>query len=209
MTAALAVGILVTGGVYLILQRELLRVVLGFVLLGHAVNILFVAAGGMHRRGVPLIGQTVPEEAADPLPQAFVLTAIVITFGITVYLLALLRADGAPSPPVEPDEAADAGSPITPPATRPDTREAAPGTPPASESDPESLAEAEADARARVLGEEPPVTGGTERPAPTAGPAGPPDGTAGHRPEPGPDDTDGHTGHDDTDRVTDDEGEHR
>ncbi|MBB0230550.1 cation:proton antiporter subunit C [Streptomyces calidiresistens] len=181
MTAALAVGILVTGGVYLILQRELLRVVLGFVLLGHAVNILFVAAGGMDRRGVPLIGQTSPEEAADPLPQAFVLTAIVITFGITVYLLALLRADGAPSPPAEPDEAADAGSPVAAPSARPDARQATPGTPPTSESDPESLAEAESDARAGVAGKEP-EPGEPDRRRATAGPTGDPAAGAGDSP---------------------------
>ncbi|MBB0243264.1 hypothetical protein FNQ90_03845 [Streptomyces alkaliphilus] len=189
MTAALAVGILVTGGVYLILQRELLRVVLGFVLLGHAVNILFVAAGGMDRRGVPLIGQTSPGEAADPLPQAFVLTAIVITFGITIYLLALLRADGAPSPPAEPDEAADAGSPRAAPSARADARDAAAGTPPTSESDPESLAEAEADARARVLGEES-RPGEDDLPGATAGPArepkGPPGGPDPEEPVSGP-----------------------
>jgi multicomponent Na+:H+ antiporter subunit C len=95
VTAAVAVGVLVAGGVYLVLQRDLIRVVLGFVLLGHAVNVLVLAAGGMDRRGLPLIGQGDPATAADPLPQAFVLTAIVITFGITVYLLALARAGGA------------------------------------------------------------------------------------------------------------------
>ena len=92
MTAAIAVGLLVAGGVYLILQRSLIRVVIGFVLLGHAVNVLVLSAGGMDRRGLPLIGRGDPAAAADPLPQAFVLTAIVITFGITVYLLALARA---------------------------------------------------------------------------------------------------------------------
>ena len=92
MTAAIAVGVLVAGGVYLVLQRGLVRVVIGFILLGHAVNVLVLSAGGMDRRGLPLIGQGDPAQAADPLPQAFVLTAIVITFGITVYLLALVRA---------------------------------------------------------------------------------------------------------------------
>ena len=95
MTAAIAVGLLVAGGVYLVLQRSLVRVVIGFVLLGHAVNVLVLSAGGMARRGLPLIGQGDPDQAADPLPQAFVLTAIVITFGITVYLLALARASSA------------------------------------------------------------------------------------------------------------------
>lgn len=92
MTAALAVGILTAGGVYLILQKGLVRVTLGFILLGHAANLLLVAAGGMGRRGVPIIGWTDPAESADPLPQAFALTAIVITFGITVYLLGLSGA---------------------------------------------------------------------------------------------------------------------
>ncbi|TKJ18124.1 NADH-quinone oxidoreductase subunit K [Blastococcus sp. CCUG 61487] len=92
MTAAIAVGVLVAGGVYLVLQRGLLRVVLGFILLGHAVNVLLVAAGGLDRRGVPLIGQSDPSTTADPLPQAFVLTAVVITFAVTVYLLGLARA---------------------------------------------------------------------------------------------------------------------
>ncbi|MGY1751252.1 sodium:proton antiporter [Modestobacter sp. SYSU DS0511] len=92
MTAAVAVGLLMAAGVYLVLQRTLLRVVVGFVLLGHAVNLLLVSAGGPHRRGLPLAGQGGDEPAADPLPQAFVLTAIVITFAITVYLLGLARA---------------------------------------------------------------------------------------------------------------------
>ncbi len=115
MTAAIAVGLLVTGGVYLVLQRDLVRVVVGFVLLGHAVNVLVVSAGGMDRRGLPLIGQGDPGQAADPLPQAFVLTAIVITFGITVYLLALARAsssagDQQPSDGTAPPTTPDGGS---------------------------------------------------------------------------------------------------
>lgn len=92
MTAALMVGLLVAGGVFLLLRRGLLRIILGFVLLGHAVNVLLVSAGGMQRRGVPLLGEAEADVAADPLPQAFVLTAVVITFGITVYMLALARA---------------------------------------------------------------------------------------------------------------------
>jgi multicomponent Na+:H+ antiporter subunit C len=93
MTAAIAVGILAGAGVYLILQPHLLRVIFGFVLLGHGVNLLLVAAGGMARRRAPLLGTGDLSQMADPLPQAFVLTAIVITFGITIYLLALVRAD--------------------------------------------------------------------------------------------------------------------
>jgi multicomponent Na+:H+ antiporter subunit C len=98
MTAALAAGLLVTGGVYLILQRGLVRVAFGFVLLGHAANIIVVSAGGMGLRAAPLLGHADTEDMADPLPQAFVLTAIVITFGITVYLLAMARGGGEDDP---------------------------------------------------------------------------------------------------------------
>lgn len=113
MTAALAVAVLVAGGVFLILQKGLVRVTLGFILLGHAANLVLVAAGGMGRRGVPIIGWTDPDLAADPLPQAFALTAIVITFGITVYLLGLSGAGAddlgeSGSTDGEPDDAHDA-----------------------------------------------------------------------------------------------------
>ena len=87
MTAALIVGVLAAGGTYLILQRGIVRLALGFTLLGHAATTLLVAAGGTARRGVPFAGRT--GELADPLTQAFALTAIVISFGITAFLLAL------------------------------------------------------------------------------------------------------------------------
>lgn len=108
MTAAIAAGILVAAGVYLILQRGLVRVTIGFVLLGHAANVVLVASGGMALRGAPLIGNDDPATMADPLPQAFVLTAIVITFGITVYLLGLVRAGGEDDPDTDgPDQQPD------------------------------------------------------------------------------------------------------
>ena len=94
MTAAVIVGVLAAAGTYLVLQRGLVRMALGFVLLGHAVNVLLVVSGGIHRRGVPIEGAAVAQ-AADPLPQAFTLTAIVIGFGMTAFLLALaFRARG-------------------------------------------------------------------------------------------------------------------
>ncbi|MFH0241259.1 sodium:proton antiporter [Streptomyces sp. HK10] len=112
MTAAIAVGVLTAGGVFLLLRPGLVRITFGFVLLGHAANVLLLAAGGPERRDPPLIGDGDPAEMADPLPQAFVLTAVVITFGITVYLLGLARAEhlagrsghgaGRPPAPVEP-----------------------------------------------------------------------------------------------------------
>lgn len=87
MTAAIVVGMLAAGGTYLILQRGIVRIALGFVLLGHAATTMLIAAGGVARRGVPFIGEA--GQSADPLPQAFALTAIVIAFGITAFLLTL------------------------------------------------------------------------------------------------------------------------
>lgn len=97
MSSAVMVAVLVAGGVYLVLQRSLLRATLGFVLLGHAANLLLIASGVLSRRDAPLLGDGGTETAAvaaDPLPQAFVLTAIVITFGITVYLFGLAGSGG-------------------------------------------------------------------------------------------------------------------
>jgi multicomponent Na+:H+ antiporter subunit C len=74
-------------GTYLLLQRRLSRVIVGVGLIGHGANVVFVTAT---RRGhPPLVGQGAAAELADPLPQALVLTAIVISFGVTALLLAL------------------------------------------------------------------------------------------------------------------------
>jgi len=82
-TAAAMFGL----GTYLLLQRKLSRIIIGIGLIGHGANVLFVNAG---RRGSPpLIGQGEPADFADPMPQALVLTAIVISFGVTALLLAL------------------------------------------------------------------------------------------------------------------------
>jgi len=74
-------------GTYLLLQRKLSRIIVGLGLLSHGANVLFVNSG---RRGIPaLIGSGDPGDFADPVPQALVLTAIVISFGTTALLLAL------------------------------------------------------------------------------------------------------------------------
>ncbi|AOS64898.1 sodium:proton antiporter [Actinoalloteichus hymeniacidonis] len=89
MTLAITIGALIAGAVFLMLQRGMVRIVLGFVLLGHGVNLLLMSAGGTFRRDQPLLSFGSAEAAADPLPQAFVLTAIVIAFSITIYMLTL------------------------------------------------------------------------------------------------------------------------
>jgi multicomponent Na+:H+ antiporter subunit C len=92
VSAAVAVGILVGAGVYLVLQRGIARMALGFVVLGHAANLLLVSSGGTRRRDIPVVGSGIAP--ADPLPQAFVLTAIVIGFGVMCFLLALAHRAG-------------------------------------------------------------------------------------------------------------------
>jgi multicomponent Na+:H+ antiporter subunit C len=74
-------------GTHLIMQRRLSRIIIGLGLLTHGANLLLITAG---RRGSPpLIGRGDRSAFADPLPQALALTAIVITFGVTMLLLAL------------------------------------------------------------------------------------------------------------------------
>jgi multicomponent Na+:H+ antiporter subunit C len=86
LLAAAAAGLFAIG-TYLLLQRKLSRIIIGLGLLTHGANLLLITAG---RRGDPPIVGTGPESAfADPLPQALALTAIVITFGVTVLLLSL------------------------------------------------------------------------------------------------------------------------
>ncbi|BAN04123.1 Na(+)/H(+) antiporter subunit C [Ilumatobacter coccineus] len=75
-------------GTWLLLQRRLTRIVIGLGLIGHGTNILLLTSGG--GAGLPpLIGKGDKKEFADPLPQALALTAIVITFGVTAFLLAM------------------------------------------------------------------------------------------------------------------------
>lgn len=83
-----AIGILFAVAVYLILSRSLLRIVLGISILGHGVNLLVMVMSNLKTGAAPLLG----EEAAsyvDPLPQALILTAIVINFGTTAFLCVL------------------------------------------------------------------------------------------------------------------------
>jgi len=86
----LAVGSLTSVGIYLITARSLSRILLGFALLGHAAVLALLGAGGP--AGEPPLANTASAgDAANPLPQALGLTAIVIGFGLTLFLLALAR----------------------------------------------------------------------------------------------------------------------
>lgn len=87
MTLALSAGLLVAGAVYLMLRRDMLRIAVGFMLLSHGVNLIIVASGGTSDREEPFGAFTDATGIADPLPQAFVLTAIVISFSMSIFML--------------------------------------------------------------------------------------------------------------------------
>ena len=88
LTLAVVIGALYALGTYLLLQRNLTRIVLGLVIMGHGANLLLLVAGGRAGRA-PFVGSAPEGDFADPLPQAMALTAIVITFGVAALLLAL------------------------------------------------------------------------------------------------------------------------
>ncbi|MGN2635535.1 Na(+)/H(+) antiporter subunit C [Nocardia takedensis] len=90
LTMLILIGVLVACGVYLILERTVSKMLLGMILFGNAVNLLILSAGGPD--GDPPIragSEADHENLADPLAQAMVLTAIVITMGLAAFVLAL------------------------------------------------------------------------------------------------------------------------
>lgn len=87
LTLAVAAGLLVACGVYLLLERSLTRILLGVLLTSNGVSLLFLIAAG--RPGTPPIVGLTDEEVSDPLPQAMVLTAIVITMAVAAFVLTL------------------------------------------------------------------------------------------------------------------------
>jgi multicomponent Na+:H+ antiporter subunit C len=90
--SAVLVGLLFSAGIYLILRRSLTKLILGIAILTNAVNLLIFTGAGLRRDAAPLVpdGATAPPPGyADPLPQAFILTAIVIGFGVIAFVVAL------------------------------------------------------------------------------------------------------------------------
>lgn len=86
---AILVGVLFGAACFLILQASFVRILLGFILLSNAANLFVLAMSGRpDGRGAPVV--TGPGAMVDPLPQALILTAIVIGFGIIAYLITLL-----------------------------------------------------------------------------------------------------------------------
>ncbi len=89
---AILVGVLYGAAVYLLLRRNIFKLILGLIFLGHATNMLIFVAGGL-TSGRPAFLRGVQDETAgmsDPLPQALILTAIVIGLGVTAFALTLV-----------------------------------------------------------------------------------------------------------------------
>lgn len=89
---AIVIGLLYAAGVYLLLRRSIVKLILGIMFFSHATNLLIFVVGGLHK-GRPQFtsgGIAAVSNPTDPLPQALILTAIVIGFGITAFFLALM-----------------------------------------------------------------------------------------------------------------------
>ena len=90
LTLLLVMGVLYAVGIYLLLDRSLTRVLLGLMLLANATNLLLLATGG-YAGLAPIFNKDIPPtEYNDPLPQAFILTSIVISFAVTAFMLSLI-----------------------------------------------------------------------------------------------------------------------
>lgn len=90
---SILVGVLYAAGVYLLLRRSIVKMILGIIFLGNATNLVIFVSGGLTKANPAFIeaGEKVASpEIADPLPQALILTAIVIGFGVTAFALALM-----------------------------------------------------------------------------------------------------------------------
>lgn len=95
LIVALGIGVLAGCGVWLVLRPRTFQVVIGLSLFSYAVNLLIFIMGWVRGGRAPIVGTFAPVDAAsftDPLPQALVLTAIVISFATTALLLVVLLA---------------------------------------------------------------------------------------------------------------------
>lgn len=89
----LSIGVMAAVAAYLLMSRNVLRMVLGLLVLGNSANLTIFVAGRMNSTLPPLVaaGETAIETSANPLPQALILTAIVISFALTAFTVVLLQ----------------------------------------------------------------------------------------------------------------------
>lgn len=86
----IVMAVLYACGVYFLLERSMTKVLLGFLLVGNATNLLIIIMAGPAGLA-PIVTEGVePDQMTDPLPQALILTAIVITFSVSAFLMALI-----------------------------------------------------------------------------------------------------------------------
>lgn len=91
---SIVIGGLYAAAVYSLLRRSIVKLVIGLILLGHATNLLIFTAAGLTRAAPPILADDALALAApyaDPLPQALILTAIVISFGVVAFTLVLVK----------------------------------------------------------------------------------------------------------------------
>jgi multicomponent Na+:H+ antiporter subunit C len=91
---AFVTGALYAGGLYMMMRRSIVKLIMGLLLLSYATNLLIFTVGGLTRAAPPLIseGMTAPPgPVADPVPQALILTAIVIGFGVLAFSVVLIE----------------------------------------------------------------------------------------------------------------------
>jgi multicomponent Na+:H+ antiporter subunit C len=91
---ALVIGVLYAAGLYLLMRRSMVKLILGLALLAHAANLLIFTLGGLTRGGTPIVPQgedALAPPFPDPVPQALVLTAIVIGFAVQAFALVLFK----------------------------------------------------------------------------------------------------------------------
>jgi multicomponent Na+:H+ antiporter subunit C len=86
---AITAGVIFACGIYLMLRRSMVRLLVGLSLVTYAVNLLIFSTSDLGQRAAPIVDAVPTEEMADPLPQALILTAIVISFGVLAFTMAL------------------------------------------------------------------------------------------------------------------------
>jgi len=91
---AVAIGALFSAAFYMMLRRSIVKLVMGLIILSNAANLVIFSASGMTRSNPPFVDEvtkTVSANVADPLPQALILTAIVIAFGVLAFSVVLIH----------------------------------------------------------------------------------------------------------------------
>jgi multicomponent Na+:H+ antiporter subunit C len=91
---AFVIGALYTAGLYMMMRRSIVKLILGLVLIGHAANLLIFTVTGLQRAVPPVIPEGaagLATQTADPVPQALILTSIVIGFGVLAFSLVLIH----------------------------------------------------------------------------------------------------------------------